>query len=238
MNSHNFKLQTVGNIETVTQYLNFEIIDELVILNADRQNKDVKHLAEIVREISKKCFVPITAGGGVSKTEDFNMLLRSGADKVAINTSAFENRELVIESSEIFGSQCVVASIDAKKEKGHYTVYVKNGSLNINKNPVEWAKELEKLGAGEIFLTSIDRDGTGQGYDTELINSVASAVKIPLIASGGVGEFQHLVDGIIEGGISAVSAANIFHFIGEGMFKAKVYMGRSGLEFPHTLWNF
>lgn len=239
MNSRNFQLQAVGNLETIMQYLYFEAIDELIILNVKRESKNIHELAGNIRELSKRCFVPISAGGGISKIEDFNMLLRSGADKLVINTAAIKNPEFIKEASNVFGSQCVVISIDVKKNKdGVYEVYSRNGQENTEKDVFDWVNEVEKLGAGEIFLTSIDRDGTGKGYDLDLVRSISETVSIPVIASGGVGESQHLVDGIIGGKASAVSAANIFHFIGEGLIKAKIYVGTKGLDFPHTLWNF
>ena len=238
-NSRNFNLQLVGNLETIAQYLNFDAIDELVLLEVSRDKRDMQKLSENIMELTKKCFIPITVGGGVSSICDIKLLLKSGADKVVINTTAIENPGFITEASKIFGSQCIVVSIDVKKNKeGKYEVYSHNGQKNTGKELIEWAKEVEKLGAGELFLTSIDKDGAGSGYDLELIKNVSEAVTIPVIASGGVGKFQHLVDGIKEGNASAVSAANLFHFIGDSLIKAKIYVQSKGLDFPHTLWNF
>ncbi|MBN2517354.1 MAG: imidazole glycerol phosphate synthase subunit HisF [Candidatus Altiarchaeota archaeon] len=239
MNSRNFELNPVGNIETIEQYLNFEAIDELIIVNVERGEKDLDRFCAGVKEVAKRCFVPITAGGGVKSIEDFQKLLNSGADKVIINTAAYEDPKLITEASKVFGSQCVVVSIDVKKDKGGaYEVYIHNGSKDTHTDVFDWVKKVEKLGAGEIFLTSIDQDGSCQGYDLDLVKKVSHTAGIPIIASGGVGEFKHLVEGIRDGDASAVSAANIFHFIGHSLIKAKTYLNTSGLNFPHTLWHF
>jgi len=239
MNSRNFDLNPVGNIETIEQYLDFNSIDELVILNVERGEKNMDEFCAGVADVATRCFVPIAAGGGVKSIDDFHKLLNSGADKVIINTAAYENPELVTEAARVFGSQCVVASVDVKKnKKGSYEVWICNGSKNTGMDAFEWLKQLENLGAGEIFLTSIDEDGKCQGYDLALVKKASETVNIPIIVSGGVGEFEHLVDGIKEGHASAVSAANIFHFIGFSLTKAKVFLRTSGLNFPHTLWNF
>lgn len=238
-NSRNFTLQSVVGLDAMLQYLNFDGVDELVVLNATKNEKDIPYLGEVIEKMSRKCFIPITAGGGVFGVDDFNVLLRSGADKVAINTVAHENLSVITESAKVFGSQCVVVSIDTKKNKeGFYEVYSNDGQKNTGKDPIEWAVEVEKLGAGEIFLTSIDKDGTGTGYDLELVREVSEAVSIPVIASGGVGELDHLVDGIVEGKASAVSVANVFHFMGYSLFKAKAYIASKRSDFPHTQWNF
>ena len=239
VNSRNFNLQTVINLYTIAQHLNFEAIDELVILNVSRGEKNLDRFCEQVKEIATNCFVPISAGGGVRSIDDFNKLLRSGADKVIINTAAIETPKLITEGAKFFGSQCMVVSIDAKKNKeGKYEVCSHNGKKNTKKEALTWAKEVEKLGAGELFLTSIDKDGIGQGYDLELIKKVSEAVTIPVIASGGVGEFEHLAQGIIKGHASAVSLANLFHFIGHNLINAKKYLQSKDLGFPEPLWNF
>ncbi len=239
-NSRNFSLQAVGNVHTIEQYLNFEAIDELVVLNVVRNRSlGVGSMVTDLEKLASKCFIPITAGGMVRSLDDISVLLKTGADKIVINTAALETPSFITEASGIYGSQCIVVSIDAKKNRlGQYEVFSHGGTRNTKKDPVLWAKEAEKLGAGEIFLTSIDRDGIGKGYDLELVRSVVEAVQIPVIASGGVGEFQHLVDGIRFGGASAVSAANLFHFVGHSLIKAKTFVADSGLGFPKPLWNF
>lgn len=237
MNSRNFMLQPVGELAWIKRYLDFAAIDELVLLNVDRKDKDVEAFAGHMMELGRTCFVPITAGGGVRSLGHFEILLNAGCDKVVVNSAAISRPPFITEAARRFGSQCVVVSVDAKSNgDGGWVVRDSNGTRNAGLDVVEWCSRLEELGAGEIFLTSIDRDGTGTGYDLELVRSVANKLGIPVIASGGVGEFQHLVDGIIEGKASAVSAANIFHYIGHGLLKAKRYIAGQGLDFP--LWNF
>jgi imidazole glycerol-phosphate synthase subunit HisF len=239
VNSRNFQLNPVGNLETILQYLHFEAIDELVVLNVSRNGKDMERFAQHIMMIGRFCFVPIAAGGGVQTIDDFHRLLHAGADKVVVNSAVFEKPSLIQEAARLFGSQCVVVSIDVKKNRqGGYEAYGRNGTWNTGIDPVELARKVEALGAGEIFLTSIDRDGTCRGYDLDRVKAVAGAVKIPVIASGGVGEFKHLVEGIQQGDASAVSAANIFHFIGQSLRKAKSYLRENGLNVPEPLWNF
>ena len=239
VNSCNFKLQNIINLETIMEHLNFEAIDELVILNVSRGEKDINLFCEQIKEIAKNCFVPISAGGGVKSIEDFNKLLRCGADKVIINTAAIENPDLIVKGKNFFGSQCVVVSIDAKKlSEDKYTVYSHNGQIDTKKDVFEYIKFVEDLGAGEIFLTSIDNDGLSKGYDINLLKKAVNITSIPVIASGGVGEFEHLVQAIKEADVSAVSLANLFHFIGHSLVKAKKYLISKGLDVPEPLWNF
>jgi len=239
VNSRNFRLNPVGNLETILQYLHFEAIDELVLLNVSRNGKDIEAFARQLEMIGRYCFVPIAAGGGVRGVDDFHRLLNAGADKIVINSAVFQTPRLIPEAAKLFGSQCVVVSLDVKKNReGRYQVHALNGSWNTQADPVEVARRVEQGGAGEIFLTSMDRDGTCRGYDHELVRAVVEAVGIPVIASGGVGEFQHLVDGIQLGGAAAVSAANLFHFIGQSLKKAKDFLRENGLNFPEPLWNF
>ncbi len=239
VNSRNFKIQNIINLETIVEHLNFEAIDELVILNVARNEKKLDRFCEHIKEISKNCFIPIAAGGGVKSVDDFNKLLRSGADKIIINTSAIENPSLISDAKNFFGSQCVIVSIDVKKNgSGIQEVFSHNGVVNTNKNVFEWIKTVEQLGAGEIFLTSIDMDGIGKGYDIDLIRKAVEITSIPVIASGGVGELSHLSKGLKETDVSAVSLANLFHFIGHSLVKAKKHLIQAGLDVPEPLWNF
>jgi imidazole glycerol-phosphate synthase subunit HisF len=235
-NSRNFTLQPVGELNWIRRYLDFMAIDELVLLNVDRNRKSVLLFAEQMIELARLCFVPISAGGGVASLADIETLLNSGADKVVINTHTLLAPDFVTDAAREFGSQCIVISIDCKRIGNAIRVMALNGTRDTGREVLEWTQEVERRGAGEIFLTSIDRDGTGIGYDIELLRSVVGAVSIPVIASGGVGEFQHLMDGINLGGASAVSAANIFHYIGNGLVKAKQYMLNEGCAVP--MWNF
>lgn len=235
-NSHGFKLQPVGELDWIRRYLNFEAIDELVLLNVSREDKNVARFSENLLRLAKFCFVPICAGGGVSSREDIRFLLDSGADKVTINSHAFVDPDFLSGAAAVYGSQCIVSSIDARKSGDTYQVLDNCGTRDTGHNVLDWARQVEALGAGEIFLTSIDQDGRGNGYDIDLIKSIVDAVTIPVIASGGVGEFDHLVDGVTSGGASAVSAANIFHFIGDGLINAKKHIADRGLDFP--MWKF
>ena len=168
---------------------------------------------DVVERTASQCFMPLTVGGGLRTLEDIRMMLNAGADKVSLNTSAITNPDLVSQASAKFGNQCIVVAIDAKRDgENSWKVYTHGGRNKTELDAVEWAKEVEKRGAGEILLTSMDRDGVKTGYDVELTRAVSDAVSIPVIASGGAGTLEHLVDGVKKGGASAVLAASIFHF--------------------------
>lgn len=186
--------------------------DELCLLDisASEENRDV--ILDVVRQVAKECFIPFTVGGGIRKVEDFSNLLNSGADKVSVNSAAIKNPQLISQAATKFGSQCVVVAIDAKmNDAGKYEIFSHGGKIPTGIDAIEWAIEAERLGAGEILLTSMDRDGTKQGYDLGLVKAITSKITIPTIASGGVGNLDHLADGL-EAGASAVLAASIFHF--------------------------
>jgi len=196
----------------------------------DMKNKRVENIYEILSEVSKTCFIPLTFGGNIRTIDQIRELVKRGADKILINTIALENPSFITEGAEKFGSQCIVVGIDVKKnEKGAYEVYSNHGKKSTGKDPIEWAKEAEKFGAGEIFLNSIDRDGTAEGYDLELIKSVSEAVHIPVIACGGVGIFEHFAEGIMEGKASAVAAGNIFNYTENSVIRAKKTLQKEGI---------
>jgi cyclase len=179
--------------------------------------------------------VPFTVGGGITEVQQIVGLLRAGADKVSLNSVTFRNPNLVDEAARRFGSQCVVASIDARRmEDGSYSVFAVAGTEITSREPVEWARELAARGAGEVLLTSIDRDGTMNGYDLELIEKVAAAVDVPVIASGGAGSYQHMVDAVQQAGASAVAAASIFHFTEQTPAGAKQALGAAGIAIRHN----
>ncbi|MDC0395498.1 imidazole glycerol phosphate synthase subunit HisF [Candidatus Pelagibacter sp.] len=203
--------------------------DEICFLDITASNENRDTIYEVVERTSKKCFVPLTVGGGVRGIEDINKLLNCGADKVSINTAAVKNPEVIIESSKKFGSQCIVVAIDAKKNKDIWEVYTHGGRNNTGLNAIEFAKKMEDSGAGELLVTSMDRDGTQIGYDNELMFKISSIVNIPLIASGGVGNLDHLVDGIKLGNASAVLAASIFHYGTHSVQEAKQYLDSKGI---------
>jgi len=186
--------------------------DELCFLDITASHENRSILLDVVKRTAEKCFMPLTVGGGVRTNEDIKMLLDSGADKVSINTSAITNPNFIKEASEAFGSQCIVVAIDAKRNNDGWQIFTHGGREPTGLDPIDFAKKAESLGAGEILLTSMDRDGTKKGYDTALLNKITKTLEIPVIASGGVGNISHLIDGIKEGGASAVLAASIFHF--------------------------
>ena len=198
--------------------------DEICFLDITASNENRDTIYDVVERTSKQCFVPLTVGGGVRGVDDINKLLNCGADKVSINTAAAQNPEIIIESSKKFGSQCIVVAIDAKKKGNKWEVFTHGGRNNTNLDVIEFAKKMENSGAGELLVTSMDRDGTQIGYDNDLIFKISSTVNIPTIASGGVGSLDHLVDGIILGNASAVLAASIFHYGKHTIKEAKQYL--------------
>ena len=198
--------------------------DEICFLDITASNENRDTIYDVVEKTSKKCFVPLTVGGGVRSIDDINKLLNCGADKVSINTAAVENPKVVFESSKRFGSQCIVVAIDAKKNGDKWEVFTHGGRNNTGIDAIEFAKKMEDSGAGELVVTSMDRDGTQIGYDIDLIYKISLKVNIPLIASGGVGNLDHLVDGIKLGKASAVLAASIFHYGKYSIKEAKEYL--------------
>ena len=203
--------------------------DEICFLDITASNENRATIYDVVKNTSKQCFVPLTVGGGVRSVDDINKLLNCGADKVSINTAAVKNPELVEESSKKFGSQCIVVAIDAKKNKNTWEIYTHGGRKNSKINVIDFAKRMENCGAGEILITSMDRDGTQLGYDIDLVRKVSSETNIPIIASGGVGKLDHLADGIKLGKASAVLAASIFHYGKYSINEAKEYLKLNGI---------
>lgn len=229
--SKNFKhTNAVGSAMTAIDFFNTWAIDEIVLLDVTRKKDSRDMFHRDLLELSKRCFVPLSVGGWVQSVDDVRQLLTEGADKVIVNTSALEDETLLPAAAKRFGNQCMVVSIDAKMNAdGTHEVFTHRGSTPTGVSAVTWAKKAESMGAGEIFLTSIDRDGSQKGYDLELIESVSAAVDIPVIASGGVGEWEHMAAGI-RAGASAVSAANIFHYSDQSTKKAKNYLFKHGID--------
>ena len=203
--------------------------DEICFLDITASNENRDTIYDVVEKTSKKCFVPLTVGGGVRSVEDISKLLNCGADKVSINTAAVNNKQVVVDSSKKFGSQCIVVAIDAKKNGDMWEIYTHGGRNKTDIDALKLAKEMEKSGAGELLVTSMDRDGTQVGYDIDLMSKISSAVNIPVIASGGVGILDHLVDGIKLGNASAVLAASIFHYGKYSIKQAKEYLDSKGI---------
>ena len=199
--------------------------DEICFLDITASNENRETIYEVVKKTSKNCFVPLTVGGGVRSIEDINKLLNCGADKVSINTAAVQNQNLIKEAAKRFGSQCIVVAIDAKRtDKNKWSVFTHGGRERTDIDAIEYAKISESNGAGEILLTSMDKDGTQSGYDIQLTSKITKAINIPVIASGGVGTLDHLKDGIVKGGANAVLAASIFHFGKFSIKEAKEYL--------------
>ncbi len=204
--------------------------DELVFLDITASSGNRRTMVEVVARTAEEVFIPLTVGGGVRGVDDARALLRAGADKVGVNTAAVSRPELVGELAAEFGAQCVVAAIDARRAPGGFEVHTHGGRKPTGLDAVSWASELERLGAGEILLTSMDCDGTCEGFDLELTRAVSEGCGIPVIASGGVGELQHLVDGAVEGRADAVLAASIFHFGTQTVAEAKQALAEAGVN--------
>lgn len=203
--------------------------DELTFLDITASHENRETIYDVVARTAERCFMPLTVGGGVRTVEDIRKLLLAGADKVSINTAAVHNPEFVGEAARKFGNQCIVVAIDAKRVDGdRFEVFTHGGRKPTGLDAVAWAQRMTGLGAGELLLTSMDRDGTKAGFDLELTRRVADAVPVPVIASGGVGTLQHLLDGVVQGHASAVLAASIFHFGTFTIGEAKAYMAEHG----------
>ena len=204
--------------------------DELVFLDITASSDDRNTTVDLVRKVAEKVFIPFTVGGGIRSVEDFRALLREGADKISVNSAAINNPELISDAAYKFGSQCVVVAIDAKKhDDGHWTIYKNGGRIDMNIDAVEWAMKVEKLGAGEILLTSMDCDGTKAGYDIELTKAISSTVSIPVIASGGAGKMEHFRDAFELGGADAALAASLFHYKELDIKDLKKYLANEGI---------
>ena len=221
-------------VEVAARY-NREGADEITFLDITASSDDRETTVHMVEAIASEVFIPLTVGGGIRKVEDIRTMLNAGADKVAINTAAIHNPELVKEAAEYYGSQCIVVAIDAKKvskegEPDRWDIFTHGGRNDTGIDAVEWAKKMADYGAGELLVTSMDKDGTKSGFNIPLTKAITDAVNIPVIASGGVGTLQHLADGVLQAGADAVLAASIFHFNEYTVGEAKAYMRDQGIE--------
>lgn len=204
--------------------------DELVFLDITASSDGRNTTVDLVRRVAERVFIPFTVGGGIRTVEDFKVLLREGADKISINSAAIMNPQLISDAADKFGSQCVVVAIDAKRNNdGHWSIYKNGGRIDMHMDAVEWAMKAEKLGAGEILLTSMDCDGTKAGYDIELTNTIASNVSIPVIASGGAGNKEHFLNAFTEGKADAALAASLFHYKELDIMELKKYLADNGI---------
>lgn len=223
-------LRDAGDPVEIARRYDREGADELTFLDitASSDHRDI--ILSVIEAVASQVFIPLTVGGGVRQVSDIRRLLNSGADKVSINTAGILNPDLIGESAALYGSQCIVAAIDAKRVgPQRWEVFTHGGRNATGKDAIEWAREVQRLGAGEILLTSMDADGTKAGFDLELTRAVSDAVSVPVIASGGVGNLQHLADGVLLGGADAVLAASIFHFGEYTIEEAKRFMASKGI---------
>ena len=229
-------LRDAGDPVECAKLYDMQGADELVFLDITASSDGRATMLSVVERTAEQCFMPLTVGGGIRSVEDFRTMLRAGADKVSINTSALQRPELISEAAEAFGSQCVVVAVDAKRDApGKWRVYTHGGRKPTERDAIEWIVEAALRGAGEILLTSMDADGTCGGYDLELTRAVSEAVGIPVIASGGAGELQHLADVLRSGKADAVLAASIFHFGKHTVGEAKEHLASQGLPVRRAL---
>lgn len=223
-------LQDAGDPVELAAFYDKEGADELVFLDITASHEGRKTMVAVVRETARQVFIPFAVGGGISNIDDIRNILVAGADKVSVNSAAVSNPPLIAEAAHKFGSQCIVVAIDARqRDNESWEVYINGGRVATGIDALEWARRAEKLGAGEILLTSMDKDGTKDGYDTKLTAAVSDAVKIPVIASGGAGNLKHLYEGIVKGKADALLCASIFHYREYTIAQAKQYLKAQGV---------
>ena len=224
-------LQDAGDPVEIAKAYDKAGADEVVFLDITASSDNRKTVVDMVRAVAAKVFIPFTVGGGIRTVDDFKILLREGADKISVNSSAINRPELITEAAEKFGSQCVVVAFDAKRrpDGSGWNIYKNGGRIDVGIDAVEWAKKAERLGAGEILLTSMDCDGTKAGYDIELTRAIAKSVSIPVIASGGAGTLEHFYDALTEGKADAVLAASLFHYKELEIKEVKKYLADRGI---------
>lgn len=224
-------LRDAGDPVEVAKAYDKEGADEVVFLDITASSDHRKTVVDLVKKVAEQLFIPFTVGGGIRTVDDFKEVLREGADKVAVNSAAINNSELISEAAEKFGNQCVVLAMDAKRRPdGGWTVYKNGGRVDVGLDAVEWAKKAEKLGAGEILLTSMDADGTKNGYDIELTRAIADSVSIPVIASGGAGNKEHFYEALTDGHAEAALAASLFHYKELSISEVKEYLKENGVN--------
>jgi len=230
--SINFKRYLpIGKPEIAIEFLNKWGIDEIILLDLDATYKKSGPDFELIKYVSKKCFVPLTVGGGINDLQKMRELIKKGADKISINTVAIKNPTIIKEAANILGNQCIVVSIDVKKnESNNYEIYLNSGKNKTGIDPFQFAKQAEELGAGEILINSIDKDGSKEGYDIELIDKISKIVSIPVIACGGVGYPKHIIEGINKTNASAFAAGNYFHFTEHSVITTKAYLKLSEIS--------
>lgn len=240
MLSRNFRLQRVGDIKWLQKNYNFSqiayFIDELIVLDVSRQPRHPERFCDALKQVASGCFVPVAAGGGVRSVELARALLRSGADKVVVNSALFDDSDLLEKLAQEFGQQCVVASVDVKSDASDQAwCWTQNGQLRQKKPLAQWLPDLLKMPFGELYLNSINRDGAGQGYDMALLDYLPSPMPIPVILAGGVGNALHLAQGLRDDRVDAVATAHLFNFLGDGLSKARAQLQAQGFSLASWL---
>ena len=239
MLSRNFSLQSVGDINWLKECYDYNSIaysiDELLVLNVERGEKNISKFCESLKELSKQYFMPVAAGGGIRSIEDAIAIMGSGVDKLILNTAFFKDPELVKDLVSIYGSQCVIASLDYKNTEDGPKVYIEDGSKVLEMDVMSAAKYMEEIGAGEIYLTSISDDGTGEGYDLETLKNVANNVSIPLIASGGCGRYDQFAEAYTQANVKAAATADLFNFMADALVETREHIIESGI--PMAKWS-
>ena len=234
--SRNFDLQEVGDINWLKKNYNFKnisfYIDELIVLDISRKKRDKKKFIENVKKISELCFVPITVGGGIKSLEDAKYFLTNGSDKILVNTEFLKNYKITNDISTTFGEQSIIIGIDLKKDNGKYSIYSNNGQKKIKKKPEDIFREISKLRFGEIFLNSINKDGTGTGLDFEIPSLLPDNFKKPIILSGGIGNFAHIYETLKKTQVDAISTSNLLNFVGDGLIKTRNALLEKDIPFP------
>ncbi len=223
-------LKDAGDPAEQAKIYSNEGADEITFLDITATHEKRNAMLDVIEKTAKNCFVPLTVGGGIRTLTDMKNFLLAGADKISLNTSAVSNPDLIFEGSKKFGSQCIVVAIDAKKTSTSWNVFTHGGRVDTKIDATKWAKKVSSLGAGEILLTSMDKDGTKSGFDIELTKQISSSVKIPVVASGGVGKLSHFLDGAKKGGAAALLAASVFHFNQIKISQVKNYLKSNGID--------
>ena len=238
--SRNFSLQAVGKLDWIHAHYNLQSlarsVDELILLNVTRGDKNMNLFCAEVAQLGEFCFMPIAAGGGIQSLQHAYDLMRAGADKLVINSALFTNHTLVCEMVKVFGSQCIVGSLDYRRIADRTEVMIESGLKPTGLTLEKAIERVEDLGVGELYVTSIERDGTGQGYDVETLEKISKNCNVPLIASGGVGDFKHFDEGLKLQNVTGASTANLFNFLGDGLASARRYVEQNGNSLAH--WNF
>ena len=236
MLSRNFRLQKVGDINWLEKNYGFSnvgfSIDELIVLDVSRNERNRDEFSEVLKTLTNDCFAPIAAGGGINSVEDATKLLRSGADKIVVNSSLHNNGKLISELAQEFGRQCIIASVDCKQIECNFYIVTNNGSNVTDLTLTKFLEQCSDLSIGEICINSIDRDGTGNGFQIELLDCLPELFEIPVIISGGVGNYSHLAEGLKDARVDAVATANLLNFMGDGLASARSQLVNLGIDLP------